>query len=318
MKEIKSVLIAGMVFMLTPFVITMLMTGVIEEDVSENLVEMRRVRVTGDRASLGIDISRYIAGVLAARLQYSESVELLKAEAIMIRTEIYRTMGDQMTVDDSALGMNYLSEKERKALWGNAFEEKAALIADCIRATDHCVLSVNGALIGCPYTVISAGKTRSGEEVYPGGNVGYLASCDCSQDMQAPEYLTITAMSYEEFAAKLIKKFDSEEIVLSAINPMESVQIVARDKAEYVLSAQVGNLMVSGEELAEALGLSSPSFIMENVVSNGSKKEIKITTKGKGSGFGISLYTAHQMAESGKSYEEILKYFYKGISIINE
>ena len=46
-------------------------------------------------------------------------------------------------------------------------------------------------------------------------------------------------------------------------------------------------------------------------------KDGKITTKGKGSGFGVSLYTANIMARSGSTYEDIINKFYSGVAIVS-
>ena len=44
---------------------------------------------------------------------------------------------------------------------------------------------------------------------------------------------------------------------------------------------------------------------------------VKITTTGVGDGFGVGVYTAQNMAESGATYEDILKTFYSGVSVHN-
>ena len=42
---------------------------------------------------------------------------------IMIRTDIYRVMGDEMSVDSETLGMEYFTKNVMKNEWGNNFEE---------------------------------------------------------------------------------------------------------------------------------------------------------------------------------------------------
>ena len=38
-------------------------------------------------------------------------------------------------------------------------------------------------------------------------------------------------------------------------------------------------------------------------------------TKGLGHGYGLSIYGANEMAKEGKTYQEILSYYYSGIEI---
>ena len=45
--------------------------------------------------------------------------------------------------------------------------------------------------------------------------------------------------------------------------------------------------------------------------------KVYITTKGYGHGVGLSQYGANEMAKSGYTYDEILKYYYKNIDINN-
>lgn len=56
--------------------------------------------------------------VLAKRLYMSSEVEVLKAESIMIRTDVYRLMGEQMIIDSSELGMEYMTTQQMKSKWG--------------------------------------------------------------------------------------------------------------------------------------------------------------------------------------------------------
>ena len=77
---------------------------------------------------------------------------------------------------------------------------------------------------------------------------------------------------------------------------------------------RAGNAELKREKTnAKILGLSSAAMTIEN--SNG---KIKITTKGLGDGMGVSLYTADFMAKQGSSYEQILKAFYSGITIVSQ
>ena len=40
-----------------------------------------------------------------------------------------------------------------------------------------------------------------------------------------------------------------------------------------------------------------------------------IVTKGLGHGLGLSQYGANELAKEGKTYQEILQYYYKDVSI---
>ena len=69
---------------------------------------------------------------------------------------------------------------------------------------------------------------------------------------------------------------------------------------------------MTGAEFAYILGINSANMTIEDI--NGS---IKITTKGKGSNIGLSMYTAGIMAETGNTYETILNKFYCGVTLVS-
>ena len=78
----------------------------------------------------------------------------------------------------------------------------------------------------------------------------------------------------------------------------------------YVQDVCMQEVCVSGRSIREAFGLRSSSF---EIVRDG--KDVVITTKGSGHGIGMSQYGAQGMAQEGKSYREILQYYYQGVEI---
>lgn len=306
-------IVAIIIFLFAPFLITMSMTGVIEDDISDSLVEARRVNVKYKNGSQAMDISKYMVGVLASRLSMSSEVEVLKAESIMVRTEIYRCMGDEMTIDNTNLNLQYLSDKDMKNLWGDSYTANYNLIVDCISATSGKLISCNGQLIEPMYHEVSAGKTRLASQVFAGSTTdySYLTSVACEHDIEAKDYLTIKTFTYDDF----IKAFNGKykDINISKENPGESVQIVSKCSADYILKIQVGNVLMTGDEFAQILALNSSCFSIETA-----NNSVKITTKGKGNGLGVSIYSADYMAKNGSTYEDILNKFYSNINIMSE
>lgn len=306
-------IITIIVFLFTPFLMTISLTGVIESNISDSLVEVRRVNLKYKNGSQAMDISKYMVGVLATRLSMSKEVEVLKAESIMIRTEIYRCMGDDMSIDSTDLNLNYISDKEMKSLWGDSFTDNYNLIVDCISATSGMLISYNSQLIEPMYHEVSCGKTRNGSQVFADSSVdyAYLTSTACDRDVESPNYLAVKTFTYDDFVKAFKQKYS--DINISKENPSESLQIVSRCSADYVLKIQVGNVLITGEEFANALELNSSCLWIDS-----SNNSIKITTKGKGNGLGVSIYTADYMAKNGSTYQDILNKFYANISIMSE
>ena len=72
----------------------------------------------------------------------------------------------------------------------------------------------------------------------------------------------------------------------------------------------MGQTICDGESFRKKLGLPSACFEIKLI-----DEDVRIVTMGQGHGFGLSQHMAGRLAESGKNYQEILQYFYKGVSI---
>ena len=75
-------------------------------------------------------------------------------------------------------------------------------------------------------------------------------------------------------------------------------------------SVTINNKKIKGTEFRTLLKLRSTDVDIK--VKNG---YVYIVTKGYGHGVGMSQYGANAMAKKGYKYEEILKYYYKGVNI---
>ena len=94
-----------------------------------------------------MDLNQFIVMVLAARFDKSQEIEVLKAESVMVRTDIYRVMGAAMQADSTSLGLEFFTEKQMKASWQENYESNYALIADCVASTGSSVLMYQNAYL---------------------------------------------------------------------------------------------------------------------------------------------------------------------------
>ena len=88
------------------------------------------------------------------------------------------------------------------------------------------------------------------------------------------------------------------------------VQIVDKDDSGYILQIEIGGQTYSGEDLRRRLCL--PSACFDYTVKNDG---IEFTCYGRGHGVGLSLFGANAMAEEGKSWEEIISWYFPGTSV---
>ncbi len=306
-KYVVTVVLMVSIFLAVPCIITLSITGVVGNNTQDDAVTGRRVVVRYGNATKTYDVNKFIAMVLASRLNISSEVEVLKAQSVMVRTDIYRMMGDEYSIESETLKMPYLTERQMKSQWGKDYDTKYNLIMDCVGATTGMVLTYNGELIEAKMQEVSGGKTLSGEK-YLGENYKYLAEVECTQDIQSPNFLRVVTFSNKEFVKKIKQEY--ADVGLDESNPLSGIQIVSKSDSGYVLKLQVGNVVLSGGTLANILGINSSCMTFEE-----SDAGIKITTKGVGDGFGVSLYYADYLAKTGMDYKSILSKFYSGTTL---
>lgn len=309
-KKCAAVIVFIAIYLLIPTIVTLNVTGVVYTPVNEDYSDGRKVIVKYRNATQEVSVDRFVAMVLAKRLYMSSEVEVLKAESIMIRTDVYRLMGEQMIIDSSELGMEYMTTQQMKSKWGKDYEDNYNLVKDCTAATSGLAIRYNDKYIEARYTYITSGSTLSGASIL-GDEYAYLSAVECNNDKNAQDYLVVKTISNKDFVNSFEKKYDS--INLDKNNLAQQIQIVSKNEAGYVLKLQIGNVVMSGSEFAYVLGINSPNFSIEYMQTG-----VKITTIGVGDGFGVSVYTADCMAKAGSSYEDIIETFYNKINIISE
>lgn len=240
-----------------------------------------------------------IIGIVAKEINTSASREAILAQCVIARTNLYdaRMRGIE---EPKALRTD-----EMKELWGDDFKENYEYLAECVRSTGQQVLLWEGEYIYAAYHAVSAGSTRAMSELYPEAVMPYLQAKGCEQDAVAENYLSVLYWEPEEFLKRCKENFPE-----STVSAPAEVVIERRDTAGYVTAMKIGTVSYDGEKFREAMGLPSSCFAMAEIDG-----KVRIVTKGLGHGFGLSQNTAELMAKEGKSYEEILAYFFPGAEL---
>ena len=197
---------------------------------------------------------------------------------------------------------------ELQELWGEQFETYYEMLQEIIAETPGETLQYQGEYIYAAYHQSSAGNTRSMSEYYEKSDMPYLAGVACHEDTTADGYLNVFYWTGEEFVALCKNVFPEENI-----SGGSDILVLKRDVAGYALEVRVGQTVCDGETFRKKLNLPSACFEITFV-----DEDVRIVTMGQGHGFGLSQHMAGCLAESGKKYQEILQYFYEGVSIVKE
>ncbi len=277
------------IIVLLPYVITVFINGpsittsshVDGTYVKVKLDENQTAEDSGGEGNvIELPIEDYCIGIIAKEVLPEYEKEMLKAQAVLVRTDVYRRIEQEGS--DTVLNEPFWTQKQMEKAWGvTKYSRYYNKLRNAWRDTEGQVLMYEGKLAKTPFFRLSNGSTRDGKEVL-GEEYPYLKIMECPMDIEAEEQIQTVTM----------EDMDAE--------------VKECDTAGYVLSVQVGKEEVSGEEFRTNYHLASSCFTLQKY--NG---KLRITTRGVGHGLGMSQNTANQMAKNGREYEEILEEFFE-------
>lgn len=237
---------------------------------------------------LRLPIENYLVGALAASVPTEYEPELLKAQAILLRSTLCHRYNKEKTSHLETEETAFWSDRKMQSVWGENYEDNVKKCLDAVVQTQGIYLAYNNEPIEGFFHGMSAGRTRSGEELSCNGEYSYLRVTDCPDNLSGQDF-------EKEIKVKTQSVGGLEEAV--------------RNEAGYVIFVQKDGVRISGEKLREELGLQS-----SNVTWKTEGEEITFRTKGKGHGFGLDQYYGNVLAKKGKDYREILEYFFADIT----
>lgn len=273
-----------------------------KEPTEEVLPEETKIYVTVHRSNgeiIKLELNEYLIGVVAGEMPASFNKEALKVQAIIARTYVLNAINKGIQITDTVSTQKYIDKNEIKKLWGNNYNTYYNKIKDAVISTENLVVTYNDNLIECVYHSTSNGKTEDSINVW--GNIfPYLQSVDSSWDKNTSSYFRTTTFTKEEISTKL------------GITNIDEITIISRNESGRVDKIKVNEIIYTGVEFRNKLGLRSADF--DITIKN---DYIKIDTRGYGHGVGLSQYGSNEMAKLGYNYEQIIKHYYKDVNIDN-
>lgn len=239
----------------------------------------------------------YLYSVVPSEIGSSFPDEAIKAQAVAARSYLYFNL--------SGSGSGYMD------MWDNinsqmylGYDRENSKINDLVNQTFNEILTYNGKVIQALFHSTSGGKTASNEDVWPSGKpIPYLRAVDDSENGTiSPRQNWVVEISKSEFS-KLAGFYTDN------INILETGQ----GRAKYLELSGQKTKKVTGEELRRIIGVTrlySTLFTVEN-----KDKSFVFTGSGFGHGLGMPQYSAYTMAQNGKTYIDILTYYYTGVQL---
>ena len=264
LQRIKKAFAILIIIVLLPYIITIFMNG-------GNVESTEKTDGTNEL------LKAHCIGVLAKEVSSDYEDEMIKAQALLVRTTVYKQIEE--------LGEAIFDQENFGDISGidGAWYRKLEQIWD---DTENEVIMYQEKLALVPFHQVSNGKTRNGKEALGSEAYPYLQIRECPKDVAANN----------QMESKFIE--------------VKGAKVASMDTAGYALTVTVGEETMTGENFRDKYGLASSCFELQEFEAN-----TRVITKGVGHGLGLSQYTANEMAKEGQGYKEILQYFFVGTEV---
>lgn len=254
-----------------------------------------------------MNLEEYVTGVVAGEMKNDWPLEALKAQAILARTFVLKFCDTKQSRYEGADISTDIEEAQAYAP-----QNINDRIRRAIDETRGIVMSADGEYPHAWFFAHAGGITE-------------LPTAALDYNDSDPTYLSIVESPDSEKAPDDVKswtaEFSAEEIqkACKAIGvDIESVKNVeAGEKGE---SGRLKTLLINGKSVSApslriALGSTKlKSTLINNIeTANG---QVIFHGAGFGHGVGMSQWGAYALAEEGKSAEEIVRYYFRGIDMV--
>lgn len=252
-----------------------------------------------------VPVDDYLLSVVPEEMPTDWPAEALKAQSVAARSFALKSRGRH-----AAEGYDLCTTTHCQLYKGIASEKTASTAA--VRATRGEVLTYGGQPIEALFHTDSGGMTESSEDVW-GNPIPYLRAVRDTPLGTMPWTKTVSTADLEKkLAAKghNIGRLRAVELSPLAVGHAAKDRTASGRVKAMTVTGTKGSVMLSGTAWRSLLGLKSTLFDAKLT-----KDSITFTGFGAGHGLGISQWGAKRLAETGKSYADILHHYYIGVTL---
>ena len=271
-----------------------------------------------------IDLEDYLCSVISSGMSANSPMELLKAHAVISRSWAIRAIqkpnheGFHVCADDHCQRYEGLRRMTEKAV-------------EAVRATKGQVLVYGDEICDCRYYKCCGGKTEVWRTCWEDIDVPYIQSVRCDWcKSPSPKVLRLVLNDYDQETKDFRDwrvSYTADELseIIRTKSGIDFGEIIDLIPLKRGASGRIYELQIVGSKHTEIIGkelkirlwlsrtcLYSSWFEVEKNPSYIVHPSFVLTGHGWGHGAGLCQIGAAVMASEGKSYEEILSYYYAG------
>ncbi len=249
-----------------------------------------------------IDLEDYLRGVVPGEMPSSWGLEALKAQAVAARTYTLKNLGRRKDrgydLNADVTDQMYLGYKKEDSRTNQAILETKGEV----------LLDNQGNLIDAYYSSHAGRFTNTAQAAW---GLSFSSSLQAKPEYISSSRATVGAVAIQNYhwqQSFTLADLKKNLMDLKLDNNIIGINIINRSMAgrvDRVLISADNQVTLTGEEFRHHLKLKSTDFTI-SYTSEG----ISISGYGFGHGIGMSQYGSKSKSDSGKSYKEILQYYY--------
>lgn len=276
-----------------------------------------KVYIVEKKAVESVDLETYVQGVLAGEMKNDWPLEALKAQAILARTFVLKFVDEKESKYEGADISTDIEEAQ--AYDASAVNDR---IRQAVKETRGLVLNAGGELPYAWFHAHSGGMTETavGGLNWNEDEPAYIQVVDSREaDTVANEKDAQTLKEAQKWEAR----FTADEFAAACKKQGAEVAVKAGTKLDISQRGESGRavaITVDGKELnATELRIALGSTKMRSTMLTSLKMEggsVYMAGKGYGHGVGMSQWGAYAMAEEGKTAEQIVTHYFKGVQVV--
>ena len=269
--------------------------------------ETVRVFLPESGRTVTMAMADYVLCATAGEMPALYEPEALKAQAaacVTLARYLQRERGgaSARVVADPSVDQGFLSQEEMRARWGDDYPVYREKLRAAVEGVLPYTICYGGQPILAAFHAISSGCTESSAIIWQ-QPLPYLVPVQTPNDSGSPGYASQQTVPPARFLETLGFTAPSED-------PAAWLGAAEYSPSGTLLRLELGDRAFSGAELRSAFSLRSPAV---HVSFNGAEFVLNVT--GYGHGVGMSQYGANCLAAQGKTWREIVSYFYPGTQI---
>ena len=320
MKKLVLIYIASIaaVFLITYF-ISVEKNG---EKITLDLPKTVNVYFGDEQITREMNLEEYLVCVVSAEVPAQFHKEAIKAQAVAARTYIYNKYKkftadpntapaehkDAAVCTDSKHCCAYYSREKLAELHGEEWmKQYYDKLCEAVEETAGEVILYQDEPIIAVFHASSGGcRTENSEEVWS-SSVPYLVSVESPGEDKREGYNTVVNVSCDEFKRKVNETYPEAQLNDDRNTWIGDMSFTKGNSVNYI---NIGKIALRGTQMRSLFGLKSACFEISML-----NDTVTFNVHGSGHGVGMSQHGANIMAQDGKKYKDILKWYYTGVEI---